>query len=312
MLKRFLPVLVLTVFLATGATAAATAREDNVSANMQLTVINNTDLIMAYEGRPIAKDKAATFTMPRFNREEPAEIILERRENKSDNDPSDYIILFLVRAPETLWQGIENGGDLKACFYERDNAVYADVCLADDDSVKAVYLYHPMLREWAILETAHGVMVYQENWLEWDEWQASQANDGNQEFRTNWEHLYPGEMDDWLRSPMESRGFIVPITEIYNVGTWSHNEVGSFKLERLTPDIPKVTKDQLMVVKTFGDFGWGMLSYQTADQKWHFIEYGYDGWGGFGGLWYKIIDDAPSDYITYDAADVPWTATGRS
>ena len=306
MLRRLVLSLVFVALLVPGAVVSAADAEPAVSTTMQLTVLNQTDMLMAYEGKPILKDKAATFTLERFTRDdELSQIFLELRENPQDEEPSGDIVLFLVRAPEALWAEIESNGDLKAVFYEHDGGNYAELSATGNDSAKALFLYHPVLKEWALLETQYGVMVYQDNGLDWEAWQRSQEA-GGQEFRTSWEHLYPGEMNDWLRSYMESRGFIVPITEIYNVGTWGHNDIGSFKLERLTPDIAKVTQNQLIVVKTFGDFGWGMLSYQTPDKKWHFIEYGYDGWGGFGGMWYKIIDDIPSDYITYDSEDVPW------
>lgn len=309
MLKHFSAV-ILCLFMVSGVFAAQTPAADTI----QLTVINNSHMEIAYLDftqpneadwlRPVAADGFPTsFDIERPHAEENLATLLFQFKN---GDKTGVAVLYLVRAPQSLMEFLSFAPEFIVTFYDKGDQTWAGVSQGINKNAEISYLYHSTLNAWGTVEPAAGIVFYQDEMNEeWDTYEKAQSFDTT--VPTPWEHLYPGEMDDWLRSPLESRGFIVPATEIYNVGTWSHDEVGSFRLERLTPDLPKVSKDQLMVVKAFGDFGWGMLSYQTADQKWHFIEYGYDGWGAYGGMWYKIIDDTPSDYITYDPATVPWT-----
>ena len=160
------------------------------------------------------------------------------------------------------------------------------------------------------METPYGITVYQDvgDQAEWEAMVA--ADENNEPWRTKWEHLYPGEMDDWLRSPIEARFFIVPFTSIYNVNTWSHDDAGSFQLVKLEPQWDEVTNEQLLVLKTFGDFGWALLTYQNADGQWFFVEHGWDGWGAYGGMWYRIYNKLP-EHIKHGNTPVPWAAGGR-
>lgn len=117
-------------------------------------------------------------------------------------------------------------------------------------------------------------------------------------------------MSDWLRSPLESRGWIVPLDKIYNVSTWTHEEQGSNRLERLTPAWDAVDKTQAIVVKTFGDFGWGLTVFQDEAGKWFFMEYGFDGLGAHGDLWYYVTD-VPRWSFSGKTETLPWADAFR-
>lgn len=169
--------------------------------------------------------------------------------------------------------------------------------------VGARYLYHPVLNNWDVVEEAPGVVIYQDDKIDFEAWQVTQ--NAGETWHTHWEHLYPGEITDWLCSPMESRGWIVPLDKVYNLSTWTHEELGSDRLVRLTPVLPEVTSTQVVVMKTFGDFGWGLAAFQDAAGKWYFMEYGFDGLGTHGDLWYVITDILRRDFTGKEEA-LPW------
>lgn len=176
------------------------------------------------------------------------------------------------------------------------------------NAADASYLYHPVLNCWGVAEVDAGVVVYQDDIAQegWDTYEKAQNYDTG--VPTKWEHLYPGEMTEWLRSPLETRGFIVPLNEIYNVNVWEFEDFENLQPSKIHWD--KVSKDQLIVVKAFGDFGHGMVTWQDKNDRWFFLNYGYDGWGAYGGMFYRIDSQLPP-HLKHAGVTVPW-ATGNA
>lgn len=306
MLKFAFIALTVAGLLATGAgpgqSHANTALETNRTA---LTVINNSHMHISldYDNSQVNATTCAPVTI---NIEKPdldnnlgflCFTFAAANENRTACLPT-------VRAPQAFWQNLNAANALTLTFYDENQTTYAVAASGQnnpDSSIK--YMYHPVLKTWGVVEEAYGIVVFQDDKGEYNTFEAAQRFDTS--VPTSWEHLYPGEISKWLRSPLESRCFIVPLTAIYTADTWADSEFASFKLARLTPTLPKVTGNQLIVLKTMGDFGWGLLTYQNAAGQWFFMEYGFDGWGVFGGMWYRL-HNAPPAHITPNPKDAPW------
>lgn len=225
-----------------------------------------------------------------------------------------------------LWFQYDEQGsreNFRVAFYPEDAAFHAAItdtkklnltmhslqqgAVAESDGVNVSYHYHSVLREWAKIEPVGEILFFAQNENEARAYQ--NATESGQTYQYRWQAYYPETATEDLLNPMEDHGFLVPEEEIYNVTVW---HVDSFRDEQFIHLDPlytwqTITNQQIIALQTYGDFGMKLVSYQLEDRqdaKWFFLLCGYDGMGGYHGMYYHITDTVPLENLA--PVQYPW------
>lgn len=198
----------------------------------------------------------------------------------------------LVGIPDELSDYIRKEKLCSLIFYDEDGTTRAMLSPSAQDFSTSMFLsYHPVLEDWAVLHPKSGVCVYQDQYAYLEQYETAKAE--GRDYTAPWEAFYPGEVNDWLRSPMETRGYIVPTQQLSNVAVWDLTYSADLKLEaEKTLEWAYLEPHHILTVKTFGDFGQGMVSFRAPDGQWYFIQYGYN--GKHGGMYYQLSEEPPA------------------